>query len=54
MSAMSHFKAILKDEGTRGLYRGIVPEPLKVVPFVGTMFGVYEILREHFRLKNDR
>ena len=53
MSAMDIFKGILKDEGTRGLYRGIVPELLKVVPFVGTMFGVYEVLREQFKLNTD-
>ena len=50
LAALDHFRVILRSEGARGLYRGILPELLKVVPFVGTMFGVYEIMREHFAL----
>ena len=49
--ALLHLKRIVEIEGLRGLYRGVVPELLKVVPFVGTMFGVYEVLREHFNLR---
>ncbi len=37
-------KSILRAEGPRGLYRGLVPEILKVVPMVATTFTVYEKL----------
>ena len=43
---------IVTNEGVKGLYRGITPELLKVVPMVGTMFGVYELLREYFDLSS--
>jgi len=52
LGAMEHINRIIRIEGATGLYRGIAPELLKVVPFVGTMFGVYELLREHFNLRN--
>jgi hypothetical protein len=52
LGALEHINRIIRIEGTLGLYRGITPELLKVVPFVGTMFGVYEILREYFNLRN--
>ncbi|OMO76592.1 Mitochondrial carrier protein [Corchorus olitorius] len=39
------FKHILKTEGFRGLYRGILPEYYKVVPGVGICFMTYESLK---------
>ena len=33
-------------DGMKGFYRGIKPEILKVVPMVGTMFTVYEYLKD--------
>ncbi|KAF4694236.1 Solute carrier 25 [Perkinsus olseni] len=39
------FKHIIGTDGIRGLYRGIVPELCKVVPYVGLMFGSVEGLR---------
>lgn len=36
---------IMKSEGLRGLYRGIIPEYLKVVPSVGIVFMTYETLK---------
>ncbi|XP_047336504.1 mitochondrial substrate carrier family protein B-like [Impatiens glandulifera] len=37
---------IFKSEGLRGLYRGILPEYLKVVPSVGIVFMTYEKLKQ--------
>lgn len=39
-------RSLLKKDGMKGFYRGIRPEVLKVVPMVGTMFTVYEILKD--------
>ncbi|PIM98853.1 Mitochondrial solute carrier protein [Handroanthus impetiginosus] len=40
------FGNIVRTEGFRGLYRGIVPEYCKVVPTVGIMFMTYETLKK--------
>lgn len=37
---------ILRREGPRGLYRGLTPEILKVVPMVATTFTTYELLKQ--------
>ncbi|CAL9775346.1 unnamed protein product [Musa acuminata subsp. burmannicoides] len=42
------FKHIIRTEGFRGLYRGILPEYLKVVPSVGIVFMTYETLKSIF------
>lgn len=39
------FKYIVKTEGLKGLYRGILPEYYKVVPSVGIVFMTYETLK---------
>lgn len=39
------FGQIIRNEGLRGLYRGILPEYYKVVPSVGIVFMTYEILK---------
>ncbi|XP_057441886.1 uncharacterized protein LOC130733679 [Lotus japonicus] len=39
------FSHIIKTEGMRGLYRGILPEYYKVVPGVGICFMTYETLK---------
>ncbi|CAB4284611.1 unnamed protein product [Prunus armeniaca] len=39
------FKHIIRTEGLRGLYRGILPEYYKVVPSVGIVFMTYETLK---------
>eukprot|EP00594_Rhizosolenia_setigera_P014883 CAMPEP_0178963710 /NCGR_PEP_ID=MMETSP0789-20121207/15194_1 /TAXON_ID=3005 /ORGANISM="Rhizosolenia setigera, Strain CCMP 1694" /LENGTH=364 /DNA_ID=CAMNT_0020648247 /DNA_START=139 /DNA_END=1233 /DNA_ORIENTATION=- len=41
---------IATKEGLRGLYRGLTPELIKVVPMVGTMFLVYEQLKKHLNV----
>jgi len=39
-------KTILKHEGPRGLYRGLLPELLKVTPMVGCTFTTYELMKD--------
>ncbi|XP_078174869.1 uncharacterized protein LOC144568395 [Carex rostrata] len=40
------FGQIVRTEGPRGLYRGILPEYYKVVPSVGIVFMTYETLKK--------
>lgn len=40
------FKHIIRTEGFRGFYRGIMPEYYKVVPGVGIVFMTYETLKK--------
>ena len=46
MNIIRHFRAIIEKEGPRGLYRGLTPEIMKVIPMVGVMFTCYEYLKE--------
>ncbi|KAL5709400.1 hypothetical protein ACHQM5_020096 [Ranunculus cassubicifolius] len=39
------FKQIMKQEGLRGLYRGILPEYYKVVPSAGILYMTYETMK---------
>lgn len=39
-------RVILKGEGIRGLYKGLLPNLLKVAPSIGTSFLSYEITRD--------
>jgi solute carrier family 25 phosphate transporter 23/24/25/41 len=41
-SATAIFRQIIKNEGIRGLYRGIAPNFLKVAPAVSISYVVYE------------
>ena len=41
-SVVTMFKNILRTEGARGFYRGILPELLKVIPMVSVTFSMYE------------
>ena len=41
------FRYILRTEGLRGLYRGMVPNFCKVAPAVSISYFVYERTREH-------
>ena len=40
------FRVILKNEGPRGLYRGITPNFMKVIPAVSISYVVYENVRK--------
>lgn len=37
---------IIKAEGVKGLYRGMIPCYLKVVPAIAISFGTYEMMRQ--------
>lgn len=41
------FRYTLRNEGLKGLYRGIVPNFCKVAPAVSISYYVYERTREH-------
>lgn len=41
--SFSAIRTIVKAEGLFGLYRGIVPNLLKVAPSIGTSFATYEV-----------
>lgn len=39
------FKHIVQTEGVRGLYRGLTPNFMKVIPSVSISYVVYEYLK---------
>jgi len=46
------FRHIIRTEGFRGLYRGILPEYCKVVPSVGIVFMTYETIKNFLSNNN--
>lgn len=46
LSMMGQFKYIISQEGVPGLYRGITPNFLKVVPAVSISYVVYEHMKK--------
>lgn len=47
-------KTIFKEEGLRGLYRGLLPNFLKVIPAVSIGYVVYEQLKLVLNVKTVR
>ena len=45
MGMVDTLQSIVRDEGTRGLYRGLLPNFLKVIPAVSIGYVVYEQLK---------
>lgn len=45
MSMSSLFRHIVRTEGLRGLYRGLTPNFMKVIPSVSISYVVYERLK---------
>ena len=45
------FSTIFKNEGIKGLYRGIAPNFLKVAPAVSISYVVYEKVRQQLGVK---
>lgn len=46
--------SVIRKEGILGLYRGLTPELLKVIPMVGTMFFVYEFMKDTLDIKDRK
>lgn len=47
-------RTIVRDEGPRGLYRGLLPNFLKVIPAVSIGYVVYEQLKHVLGVKTVR
>ncbi len=48
---VSYSAGIMRADGLAGLYRGLTPSLLSVLPYFGVRFGVYDILKtSHYRL----
>lgn len=45
LGMVATFKEIVQEEGPRGLYRGLLPNFLKVIPAVSIGYVVYEQLK---------
>ena len=54
MGMVDTLKTIFKDEGVRGLYRGLLPNFLKVIPAVSIGYVVYEQLKLVLNVKTVR
>lgn len=52
VSSTQMIRSLLKKDGIKGFYRGITPEVMKVIPMVGTMFTVYEYLKDKLLTTN--
>lgn len=46
LTARQQATTVIKREGLSGLYRGLTPELMKVIPMVGTMFLMYEFTKD--------
>ena len=46
LTARQQASSVIQREGLSGLYRGLTPELMKVIPMVGTMFLVYEATKD--------
>mmetsp|Transcript_3179 Transcript_3179/g.5808 ORF Transcript_3179/g.5808 Transcript_3179/m.5808 type:complete len:368 (-) Transcript_3179:203-1306(-) len=46
LTGVQMIRKLLRKDGVKGFYRGLTPEVLKVVPMVGTMFTMYEYLKD--------
>lgn len=52
MGMVDTLQTIVREEGPRGLYRGILPNFLKVIPAVSIGYVVYERLKQILNVKN--
>ena len=48
------FASIWNKEGVRGLYRGLLPNIIKVVPAVSITYAVYENIKKELVFKPSR
>lgn len=42
----SAFKGIVQAKGWRGLYSGLTPALIEIVPYAGLQFGIYDALKQ--------
>jgi len=54
LTARRHVFNLFQNEGIYGIYRGLTPELMKVIPMVGTMFFVYETLKQNLKVDTNR
>ena len=52
MSNVQVIRDIMKDQGWKGLYSGLVPRLLKVGPACAVMITSYEYCKQYFRQRN--
>lgn len=50
LTMVGQFKHIISNEGVPGLYRGITPNFLKVIPAVSISYVVYEHMKKVLRV----
>lgn len=48
------FRQVVRQQGLRGLYAGIVPEYCKVVPGVAIAFSAYELMKRTLVVETNR
>lgn len=46
-SALEVIRSVVRQEGVRGMYRGVWPNLIKVAPSIGTSFLVYETVQQY-------
>lgn len=49
-SLLGGFRTVIRNEGVRGLYKGLMPNYAKVVPVIAVQFAVYEELKKLFAI----
>lgn len=53
-SYLGAFSDIVKNEGWKGLYSGILPEYYKVIPGVSIAFCTYEIMKRSLHVQTNK
>ncbi|XP_067827292.1 mitochondrial adenyl nucleotide antiporter SLC25A23-like [Heptranchias perlo] len=53
LSILQHFRSIIREEGLTGLYRGFIPNCMKVVPAVSISYVVYEHMKSLLGLTSN-
>ena len=48
------FRTIVRTEGVRGLYKGMAPNAIKVVPNNAVRFLAYDALKRHFTVPDKQ
>ncbi|CAG8715388.1 7623_t:CDS:2 [Cetraspora pellucida] len=54
ISLIQAIKQIYAQEGIEGFYRGISASVIQIIPYMGLMFGSYEIFKKSFRHLEER